>query len=173
MVKMSIIPNFGVGQDAMAATIAIAIAYAIINVTVQRKISNAKRMRSINAQMTKLSKELNEMIKNKAGQSEIEAKQKEMMPMLKESMMSSFKPMFVILPMFALVYYVLIPALPFSAGHVKGVQELFFITVFIVGFVLAMVLLVRDRRIAKMETAQDTDLKSVEIKPTVKDNRYK
>lgn len=167
---MSIIPNFGVGESAMIAIVLIAVAYAIVNITVQRKISNAKRMRQINAQMTKLSKELNDMIKNKANQADIEAKQKEMMPMLKESMMSSFKPMFVILPMFALVYYVLIPMLPFSAGHVKGVQELFFITVFIVGFVLAMVLLVRDRKIAKMETEQNA---SGQPTTAVDDKRYK
>lgn len=167
---MSIIPNFGIGESAMIAIVLIAIAYAIVNITVQRKISNAKRMRQINAQMTKLSKELNDMIKNKANQAEIEAKQKEMMPMLKESMMSSFKPMFVILPMFALVYYVLIPMLPFSVGHVKGVQELFFITVFIVGFVLAMVLLVRDRKIAKMETEQNA---SEQLTTAADDKRYK
>ena len=46
------------------------------------------------------------------------AKQKEMMPLLGESMRSSMKPMFVILPMFLIVYYVLIPMIPFGApGH--------------------------------------------------------
>lgn len=153
---MSLIPtslNFGLAQGAMIAVIALAVVYAISTVIIQRKLSNAKRMREINAKISKVTKEMNQMVKNRAPEAEIAARQKEIMPLLHESMKASFKPILVVMPMFLVVYYVLLPMLPFAAGNAKGVQGLFFIVVFVVGLVLAAVMLVNDRRLAKIEEA--------------------
>ena len=69
------------------------------------------------------------------------------MPLLGESMKSSIKPMFVILPMFLIVYYVLIPNVPFPATATpKSIQSFFFIVVFIVGIVSAVVLMIYDKQ---------------------------
>jgi uncharacterized membrane protein len=63
-----------------------------------------------------------------------------MMPLLGESMRSSMKPMFVMLPMFLIVYYVLVPMIPFRAPATpKNIQQFFFIVVFISGIVSAIV----------------------------------
>jgi len=94
-----------------ASIIAIGIAYAIFSVVLQRKLVDPKRMREIQYKVNMLSKDLNAMIKNNASKEEISNKQKELMPLMSENMKKQFKPMIVILPIFFLVYYVLLGAL--------------------------------------------------------------
>jgi uncharacterized membrane protein (DUF106 family) len=151
----SLIPNFGLAQSSMVIVVALAIVYAASTVVLQRKLSNAKRMREINAKIQKVTKEMNQMVKNKAPEAEIAARQKEIMPLLHESMKSSLKPMFVVLPIFLVVYYLLLPMLPFAAAanNTKGVQGLFFIVVFITGMVLAITMMIHDRKMTKLEEA--------------------
>jgi uncharacterized membrane protein (DUF106 family) len=143
----------------------IAVVYALGSVALQRKVSNAKKLRQTQSKVQKVSKELNEMVKNKASQEAIAAKQKEMMPLLSESMKSSIKPMFVILPLFLVVYYVLVPALPFASGNVKSVQGFFFIAVFVIGFIAAIILMINDRRITKKEEAMEAAMESANAVP--------
>ena len=151
---MGLIPTFtGLTAGTEIILLIIAIVYALGSVAMQRKLSNAKKLRETQSKVQKVSKEMNQMIKNKAPQEAITAKQKEMMPLLSEIMKSSIKPMFVILPIFFVVYYVLVPALPFAAGNVKSVQGFFFIVVFAIGFIAAIILMINDRRIMKREEA--------------------
>ncbi len=149
----ALIPNFGLAQSSMIIVAVLAIIYAACTVVLQRKLSNAKRMREINAKIQKVTKEMNQMVKNKAPEAEISARQKEIMPLLHESMKSSLKPMFVVLPIFLVVYYLLLPMLPFAAAanNTKGVQGLFFTVVFVTGMVLAVAMMVHDRRMTKLE----------------------
>lgn len=147
-----ILPNFSsLTYVQMEILVAISVAYALASVFIQRKVSNAKKLRETQAKIQKVSDEVKIMMKNKAPDTEIMAKQKEIMPLMGESMRSSLKPMFVILPIFAAMYYFIIPHLPFAVGNVKNVQEFFFVVVFIVGFVVAMIMMVRDRKIVKQE----------------------
>ncbi len=147
---MGIIPTFTLSQPQEIIIIVIAVAYAMLAVIIQRKLSNAKRLREIQAEISKVTKEMNKMMKDKVPEAQIVAKQKEMMPLLGESMKSSMKPMFVILPMFLIVYYVLVPMIPFGAPATpKSIQQFFFIVVFISGIVSAIVLMIYDKQQTK------------------------
>ncbi len=144
---MGLIPVFTLTQSQEIIIAVLAVLYALVSVAIQRKLSNAKRLREIQAQISKVTKEMNQMVKNKAPEAEIAAKQKAMMPLLGESMKSSMKPMFVILPMFLIVYYVLIPMLPFPAPATpKNIQQFFFVAVFISGIVAAVIMMVYDKK---------------------------
>jgi uncharacterized membrane protein (DUF106 family) len=163
---MGLIPTFtGLTTGTEIIILIIAVVYALGSVALQRKVSNAKKLRQTQSKVQKVSKELNEMVKNKASQEAIAAKQKEMMPLLSESMKSSIKPMFVILPLFLVVYYVLVPALPFASGNVKSVQGFFFIAVFVIGFIAAIILMINDRRITKKEEAMEAAMESADAAP--------
>jgi uncharacterized membrane protein (DUF106 family) len=149
---MGLIPVFTLTQSQEVIIVILAVIYAMVSVVIQRKLSNAKRLREIQAHIAKVTKEMNAMMKAKASDAEIAAKQKEMMPLLGESMKSSLKPMFVILPMFLIVYYVLVPMIPFPAPATpKNIQQFFFIAVFISGIVSAVCLMVYDKRLTKRE----------------------
>jgi uncharacterized membrane protein (DUF106 family) len=144
-----------------ASIIAIGIAYAIFSVVLQRKLVDPKRMREIQYKVNKLSKDLNAMIKNNASKEEISNKQKELMPLMSENMKKQFKPMIVILPIFFLVYYVLLGALYSGVANDTvyfimplNYRGLFFATVLILGFILSIVILIYDRIKAKEEQKQ-------------------
>lgn len=147
---MGLIPTFTLSQPQEIILIVIAVAYALFAVFIQRKLSNAKRLREIQAQISKTTKEMNQMMKDKVPEAQIMAKQKEMMPLLGESMRSSMKPMFVILPLFLIVYYVLIPKIPFGAPSTpKSIQAFFFIVVFVVGIITAIAMMIYDKQQTK------------------------
>ena len=147
---MGIIPTFTLTQSQELIVAVIAIVYALAAVVIQRKLSNAKRLREIQAQISKTTKEMNLMVKAKAPEAQIMAKQKEMMPLLGESMRSSMKPMFVILPMFLIMYYILIPKLPLGADATpKSIQSFFFIVVFVVGIITAIIMMIYDKQQTK------------------------
>jgi uncharacterized membrane protein (DUF106 family) len=149
---MGLIPTYTLTQSQEIIIAVLAVIYAIVSVTIQRKLSNAKRLREIQAHISKVTKEMNQMMKNKVPDAEINAKQKEIMPLLGESMKSSMKPMFVILPMFLVVYYVLIPMIPFGAPATpKSIQSFFFIAVFVSGIVSAIALMIYDKKMTKKE----------------------
>lgn len=149
---MGLIPVFTLTQSQEVIIALLAVVYALVSVLIQRKLSNAKRLREIQAHIAKVTKEMNAMMKAKAPDAEINAKQKEMMPLLGESMKSSLKPMFVILPMFLIVYYVLVPMIPFPAPATpKNIQQFFFIAVFISGIVSAIALMIYDKKLTKKE----------------------
>jgi uncharacterized membrane protein (DUF106 family) len=129
---------------------AIAIAYTFTSVALQRRLTNPKKLREIQDRMKSVSNELNSMIKSNAAQEEIKAKQQELMPLMSTSMKAQFKPMFVILPIFLVLYYWLMPQL-FVSTSKTAVQSLFFIVVFVLGLASSFVVLAYDRKKAKEE----------------------
>ena len=147
--------------------ITIAIVYTIVSIVIQRKLSNPKRMGEIQAKIQSVQKEMNAMIKEKASQEQMMAKQKEVMPLMGESMKYSMKPMIVILPMLIITYYLIIPALPFGASNVSGIKTTFFYTVLILGLISAGFVMLYDRKKAKEEAKllQDSDASAKGTQP--------
>jgi uncharacterized membrane protein (DUF106 family) len=143
---LGLIPTFTLTSSQETIIVALGLVYALFAVAIQRALSNPKRLREIQAQISKATKEINQMVKSKVPEAQIMAKQKEIMPLLGESMKSSMKPMFVILPLFLIVYYVLVPKLPLGAPATpKTIQEFFFMVVFIAGIVAAIALMIYDK----------------------------
>ena len=122
------------------------------SVAMQRKLTNPRRNVEIQRQIQAKTKELNEMSKNKASNEQLAAKQKEVTTLLSESMRSQFKPMLVVLPVFFLVYYMILPAIFASDITVTVLSSTFdyktyFIIVsFIVGFALSMGMMAYDKK---------------------------
>src|SRR5580658_4241261 len=85
--------------------IVMAIIYTSISLIAQRKLTNTKRMRQIQAKMQIIQKDMNEMIKRNAPQEELMARQKEFMPLVGEQMKNSMKPMIIIFPLLLITYY--------------------------------------------------------------------
>jgi uncharacterized membrane protein (DUF106 family) len=132
--------------------IVIGVVYTLSSVLLQRKLSNPKRTREVQAQIKQLTNELNALVKGNASKDQQAAKQSEVMKLMGESMRTSMKPMLVVMPVFLVVYYVMLPALPLGAGvGAKNVQTLFFYTVFALGLVSSMVILLYDKRMTKKE----------------------
>lgn len=132
----------------------IAIAYALFTVAVQRhpKISNRKRMYEIQQQVKSTSDEMNRMVKNGASKEEIMSKQKEIMPLLSESMRSQMKPMFIIFPVLIVLYYFLLP-MGFPKGTTVDLlsfqlsyQTFFIVVSFVVAFPLSLIFMALDKK---------------------------
>jgi uncharacterized membrane protein (DUF106 family) len=143
-----IIPVLPFGTEIFVA--AIAVVYTCLAVGVQRFANNPKKTREMQYKMKMLSNELNAMIKRNAAQEEIAAKQKELMPLMSASMKSQFKPMFMILPIFFVLYYWIMPHL-FAASISASVQSLFFIIVFVLGMASSFIVLAYDKKKTKEE----------------------
>jgi len=127
-------------------------AYTVASVLLQRKLTNPKRMREIQANIKTLTNELNALVKNNAPKDQQAAKQSEVMKLMGESMRSSMKPMLVVMPVFLVVYYLLLPALLLAIGMTtKDGQSVFFYTVLILGVVSSMIILLYDRMMTKKE----------------------
>lgn len=155
---MGLIPAIVLPFNIEIMIIVIAVAYTIGSLTMQRKLSHPKKQRDLQARLNALSKELNAMVKAKAPQDQIMAKQKELMPLMSASMRTQFKPMLVILPLFFIVYYGLLPwfagSLGLTTSGVSDVKLLFFITVFVLGIISSVVVLLYDRKKSKQERAE-------------------
>ncbi len=145
-----------------AIIVALAIGYTALALVLQRKLSHPKKMRHLQNRSTALSKELREMMKNKASQEEMAKKQKELMPLMSESMKTNMKPMLVVLPLFFLVWYVLLPMAfaQYSAAKINfivplGYKGLFFIVLFVGGMISSISIMIYDRKKAKEEAAAE------------------
>lgn len=132
--------------------IVMALIYTAISIAAQRLLANTKRMREIQAKVLVMQKEMNEMLKSNATQEQLMAKQREFMPLVGEQMKNSMKPMFVILPLLLITYYLVIPNLGLGS-NLSASKELFFILVFGIGMVCAIAILVYDRIMIKKEMA--------------------
>lgn len=141
----------------------VAVAYVIFSVLMQRKLTNVKRTYEVQEIIQAKSKELNELAKNKASQDVLAAKQKEITSLLGESMRSQFKPMFVILPIFFILFYwafpVAYPSNPSVTVPMLGMsfnyKTYFIIVAFVLGFLFSMVLMLNDKlKLAKEKKAQ-------------------
>jgi uncharacterized membrane protein (DUF106 family) len=138
--------------------IIIAVAYTGISILAQRLLTNPKRMREIQYKVKVMQKDMNELMKNKASQEELMAKQKEFMPLMGEQMKNSLKPMMVILPLLLITYYLLLPNLPIGASNLNGSKELFFIIVFGLGICAAIVIMIYDRGKSKKERQEEAQV---------------
>jgi uncharacterized membrane protein (DUF106 family) len=138
---------------------AIAIVYTFTSVALQRRLADPKKLREMQDRMKSLSSELNSMIRSNAAQDAIKAKQQELMPLMSTSMMAQFKPMLVILPIFLVLYYWILPQTMFGpAAQVQffilrgsAAQVIFFMVVFVLGLVSSFVVLSYDKKKAKEE----------------------
>lgn len=149
---------------------AIAIFYAVGAVVLQRRLTNPKRQRELQRKIKEHTNTVKEMTKSGAQKSEIMSKQNEMMPLLSESMRSQIKPMFVILPLFLILYYVLLPYLISSLGATKSTvdfifsglsyQSFFFVVVFISGIATSIFVLVYDKAKGKKEAQEAAEAKA-------------
>ena len=136
--------------------IVIAILYSMLTIFLQRKLSNPKKMRELQRKSKNLSKELNELVKSNAPHEKISEKQKELMPILSETMKVQFKSMIVVLPIFAIIYYVMLPHFFSTTLYVKFIGELnyttlFFITVLLIGVTASVAILLYDKKKAAEE----------------------
>ncbi len=139
------------------ALIAIAALYVVFSVYLQRKLVNPARLREVQETIKAKTKELNELSKSNAGAEVLAQKQKELMPLLNETMKMQFKPMLVILPIFVILYYLLLP-LAFhgtvSFFSIKMSYQLFFILFsFVFGIIASIAVSLHDRKIAKAQAA--------------------
>ncbi|MCL4387958.1 EMC3/TMCO1 family protein [Candidatus Marsarchaeota archaeon] len=142
--------------------IAIGIAYVAFSTFAQRKVGNPKKMRELQQRMNALSKELNQLVKSNATKEEIAKKQSELMPLMSENMKTSIKPMLVILPVFFLLYYLVLPTTFHSIANeyvplsILGSMKLnylgvFFACVFILGITTSIIIMIYDRKKTKLE----------------------
>ncbi|MGC9037113.1 MAG: EMC3/TMCO1 family protein [Candidatus Micrarchaeia archaeon] len=139
------------------ALIAIAALYVVFSVYLQRKLVNPARLREVQETIKTKTKELNELSKSNAGAEVLAQKQKELMPLLNETMKMQFKPMLVILPIFIILYYLLLP-LAFhgtvSFFSIKMSYQLFFILFsFAFGIIASIAVSLHDRKMAKAQAA--------------------
>jgi uncharacterized membrane protein (DUF106 family) len=136
----------------------IAVVYVLFSVFVQRKLIDMRRMREVQETIKAKSKELNDMVKQKASQEIMMAKQKEITSLLGQSMRSQLKPMFVVLPIFFVMYYLIFPAVFATNPNVTvpilsmtvNYKTYFIALAFVLGLIMTAVLMLRDRmRLAK------------------------
>ena len=142
--------------------VVIAVAYSLGSLALQRKLANPKKMREIQARVKEHTNKLKEMTKNGASKEEIMAKNKEVMPLVMESTKHQMKPLIAILPIFLILYDVLLPYVATSMGFSKATvdfifmmnyQYLFFAIVFIVGMITTVFVMLYDKKKAKEEQA--------------------
>lgn len=153
----------------LIVVVAVAIAYAAGALLLQRKLTNPKRMREIQRRLKVHTKMLNEMVKSGAPKDAIAAKQGEVMPLFSESMKSQMKPLLVVLPLFIVLYYALLPLLISSMGASGSTinfilpdltyENFFFVVVFIIGMALSISVMVYDRKKGKAEELAEQDVK--------------
>lgn len=129
-----------------------------ISILVQRKVGNPKRMREIQIKMSKVSKDMKEMMKSKASQESIMQKQREIMPLANESMKMSLKPMLIIFPFFMFMYYGVVGIMLKGWSMYKinfivplGYEGFFIVSVFILGLIAGISVSLYDRKKMKEE----------------------
>ncbi|MGC8676013.1 MAG: DUF2208 family protein [Candidatus Micrarchaeia archaeon] len=134
-----------------------AAAYVALSIFLQRKLVNTKRLREIQSIIKAKSKELTELSKNHADAETLASKQKELTPLLSETMKMQFKPMLVILPIFIIVYYAVLPAF-FAPGTKLSLfsfsmtyQIYFIVFSFIFGIIASIFVAIYDRKLQKRE----------------------
>ncbi len=143
----------------MASTVVLeivvfAIVYACITFFLQRKVSNMKKVNELKDRIYKIQKEFGDMVKSNAPKAELDKKQQEMMSLLSESMKYQMKGMFVVVPFFLIIYYLVLPALfaAAAAGTLLTIfstnlnyQTLFIVTAFLTGIFLLILVAISDK----------------------------
>lgn len=143
------------------AVVLLGVAYAILTLKLQRRLTNPHKMKEIQGRISRLTKEMNEMTKRNEN---ISAKQAELMPLMRESMQGQMKAMFVVLPLFLVVYYGLLPLMfnQFAAEDFTFIvplsySSLFIVTAIIFGLVMSVGILISDKVKPKPGQAPDTN----------------
>ncbi|MFP3288869.1 MAG: EMC3/TMCO1 family protein [Candidatus Micrarchaeota archaeon] len=145
----------------------IALLYTLFSFVIQRKMANMKKVYEIQEIIKQKSKELSDMVKNGAKNEELMLKQREVMSLASESMINQMKPMIIILPLFLVVYYWLLPLIfpthpQVIIDGIKFAYNTFFIiVVFIFGLILSFSVMLIDRNRRKKE--QQTKLNQAEM----------
>ena len=85
------------------------LAYAGFSILMQRKLAAVDKMYEIRAHMNHKTKELIAMSKNKEAPEKLSAKQRELTELSMQSMKNQMKPMIVILPVLAVIEYLILP----------------------------------------------------------------
>lgn len=146
---------------------------------IQRKVSDTQRMRQIQTKIQEVSKELNKLIKEKAPNDEISKKQKEVMPLVTKSLKLQIKPMFIIFPIFILIYYILLPALfkPMTSDTISlfsynlNYQSFFFVIVFGLGIISSIIILIYDKKLAAKEKTIEANQETKEENNNEQNNK--
>lgn len=146
---------YGISQNAAIIMAIMGIAYAIGVTTLQRKIVNPKRMREVQLKSQVLQKEMNKLVKEKASQEQILAKQRELLPLMNESIKNSLKPLIIIFPVFILIYDYGIPKLPFVTSSPGGAQWIFFVSALVSGLVAGIIVYFIDKKAMKLQQQKD------------------
>jgi uncharacterized membrane protein (DUF106 family) len=135
------------------AVIFFGIGYGTLTLTLQRRLSNPAKTKEMQVKINALTKEMNAMAKRNE---DISAKQAELMPLISESMRSQMKSMFVILPIFFIIYYLILPAIfgGFAAEYFTllvplSTQSLFIITAIMFSLFLTLSIFLRDKMVTK------------------------
>ncbi|MGC8567699.1 MAG: EMC3/TMCO1 family protein [Candidatus Micrarchaeia archaeon] len=145
----------GLPLDGVLVLVAFALAYIGITILLQRKLVNTKRLRELQMKSSMLAKELKEMAKAQASNEELLAKQREMFPIMSETMKAQLKPMLVILPLYLAIAYLALPTVikPFATKTTNFAvyQSFFFILILVIGMIAQGIIMVYDRRKMKQE----------------------
>jgi len=136
------------------AVVVIGMVYAVGSIFLQRKVTNPAKQREIQAKVKILTKEMQEKVKRNE---DISAHQKQLMTHMGESMKLQMRSMFLILPLFLVIYYLALPYVfkPYQNTDVVlwsiplTYTSLFFATALIVGLISSGVILLRDRKLIK------------------------
>lgn len=144
--------------------------YTVAAAAVQRKLVDPKKTRAIQDKIRVKSDEIKKLMKENAPKEQISQKQSEMMPLMKDSMGSSMKATIVLIPSFLVVYYLIIPFLfgglgsaTFKLNILSSVFNLeyrgvFFVTVFVLGMITSISILIYDRIRAKKDASKEEAL---------------
>lgn len=138
--------------------VAIAICYVSFSVFVQRKLANYKRIKEIKKEMDVKMKELR-ALGTDAKKEVLDLKQKEITALASESMRHQIKPTLLILPIFFLLFYVVLPHFFSAAPSIKVLSytlpyNTFFIVVSFILGITSTILLAAYERIASRKQAQ-------------------
>jgi uncharacterized membrane protein (DUF106 family) len=145
----------------------IAVLYTLFSFIIQRKMANMKKVYEMQETIKQKSKELSDMVKNGAKNEELMLKQREVMSLASKSMINQMKPMIIILPLFLVVYYWLLPLIfpthPTIVidGAKFAYNTFFIIVVFIVGLILSFSVMLIDRSKRKKEQEQQAKINQV------------
>ncbi len=129
------------------------IVYALFSIFIQRRLVNIDRMYELRAHMNAHTKKLIAASKAGATPQELSDHNQELNKITMESMRNQMKPMIVILPVLAVIEYLVLPYFFTSSnlsltilGFVLNYQLLFIVVIFIAGILLSMTLSLMDRR---------------------------
>ncbi|MDE1851518.1 MAG: DUF106 domain-containing protein [Candidatus Micrarchaeota archaeon] len=145
----------------------VAVAYVLVTVALQRKISNVERMRELQKSMKDKMKEVNDMIKSNADKATIDAKSKELNAIASENMKHTMKSSLVVLPIMLVVFYYLLPLAFGSSSFTVDIlsfklnyRTYFIAMALVIGLLSSAVLSFYDKRRMKQKEAAKTVVSS-------------